>query len=339
MPVHPQPSTVPRPRPRTDAYDAPMSTEIRPFTVEVADAEIDDLRDRLARTRWPEPEVVDDWTQGIPLAYLQDVCEYWADGYDWRRCEAAINAPAQLRHRRRRARHSLPARPLGPRRRSADGRHPRLARIGAGVRPDHRPARRPDRPRRHRRRRLPSGAAVRCPATGSAPSRRAPGTGVERIAAMWDELMGRLGYESYVAQGGDWGSAVTTQIGMQNLGRCRAIHTNMPVAGPSKESMADSPTRSRPRWSRWATTTSGTPATPSSSRAAPRPSATACGLTGGPGRVDPGEVLVVDRPQRPPRGLLQPRPVARQRVAVWFTAPAPRRPLYWESFGSSPRRR
>ena len=69
-----------------------MSEEIRPFTVAVDDAEIADLRDRLARTRWPEPEVVDDWSQGIPLAYLQEVCEYWASDYDWRRCEAAINA-------------------------------------------------------------------------------------------------------------------------------------------------------------------------------------------------------------------------------------------------------
>ena len=77
------------------------------------------------------------------------------------------------------------------------------------------------------------------PGYGFSAKPSAPGTGVERIATMWDELMGRLGYDSYLAQGGDWGSAVTTHIGMQNLGRCRAIHTNMPVAGPSKESMAD----------------------------------------------------------------------------------------------------
>ena len=77
------------------------------------------------------------------------------------------------------------------------------------------------------------------PGYGFSAKPSSPGTGVERIAAMWDELMGRLGYDSYVAQGGDWGSAVTTHIGMQDLGRCRAIHTNMPVAGPSKESMAD----------------------------------------------------------------------------------------------------
>ena len=69
-----------------------MSAEIRPFTIAVSDTEIDDLKARLALTRWPEAEVVDDWSQGIPLAYLQEVCEYWASDYDWRRCEAAINA-------------------------------------------------------------------------------------------------------------------------------------------------------------------------------------------------------------------------------------------------------
>ena len=64
-----------------------MSAAIRPFTISVSDEEIADLRDRLARTRWPEAEPVDDWSQGIPLAYTKELCEYWADGYDWRRFE------------------------------------------------------------------------------------------------------------------------------------------------------------------------------------------------------------------------------------------------------------
>ena len=69
-----------------------MSDEIRPFTIDVPDAAIDDLRDRLARARWPEKEAVDDWSQGIPLAYTQELCDYWATDYDWRRFESAINA-------------------------------------------------------------------------------------------------------------------------------------------------------------------------------------------------------------------------------------------------------
>ena len=68
------------------------SDEIRPFTIAVADEEIADLKDRLHRTRWPEAETVDDWSQGFPLSYAQDVCAYWADGYDWRRCEADLNS-------------------------------------------------------------------------------------------------------------------------------------------------------------------------------------------------------------------------------------------------------
>ena len=77
-----------------------MSDEIRPFTVHVSDDEIADLRDRLGRTRWPEAEAVDDWTQGIPLAYTQELCGYWANEYDWRRFEAAV-APTRRVARRR----------------------------------------------------------------------------------------------------------------------------------------------------------------------------------------------------------------------------------------------
>ena len=67
-------------------------TEIRPFTIDVPDADIADLKDRLGRTRWPEAETVDDWSQGIPLSYTKELCDYWADGYDWRRCEAGLNS-------------------------------------------------------------------------------------------------------------------------------------------------------------------------------------------------------------------------------------------------------
>ena len=64
-------------------------SEPQPFTIEWSDDAIDDLRERLARTRWPEAETVDDWSQGVPLAYVQELCGYWADGYDWRRARGA----------------------------------------------------------------------------------------------------------------------------------------------------------------------------------------------------------------------------------------------------------
>ena len=67
-----------------------MST-IQPFTINVSDELLDDLRTRLRNTRWPERELVDDWSQGTPLAYVQEVCDYWTDGYDWREREALLN--------------------------------------------------------------------------------------------------------------------------------------------------------------------------------------------------------------------------------------------------------
>src|ERR1700754_1929334 len=75
-----------------------MTEEIVPFRIEVPEAELADLRDRLRRTRWPDRETVGDWSQGVPLEYVQDVCRYWADGYDWRRVEVELNGFEQLRY-------------------------------------------------------------------------------------------------------------------------------------------------------------------------------------------------------------------------------------------------
>ena len=71
-------------------------SEIKPFKIAIDDANLDDLKQRLTNTRWPEAELVDDWSQGTPLEYLQDVCQYWANEYDWRRCEAEINQYPQF---------------------------------------------------------------------------------------------------------------------------------------------------------------------------------------------------------------------------------------------------
>ena len=68
-----------------------MSDSVRPFTVTIPDGDLDDLRTRLRNTRWGDPEVVDDWSQGIPLAYVQEVATYWAENYDWRAREALLN--------------------------------------------------------------------------------------------------------------------------------------------------------------------------------------------------------------------------------------------------------
>jgi hypothetical protein len=71
-------------------------TEIRPFRVEISDAAIDDLRDRLARARWPEKEPVEDWSMGIPLAYVQELAAYWAESYDIRRVADLLNRYEQF---------------------------------------------------------------------------------------------------------------------------------------------------------------------------------------------------------------------------------------------------
>jgi hypothetical protein len=73
-----------------------MDQEIVPFLIDVPEAELTDLRRRLQQTRWPEPELVSDGSQGVPLAYLRDLCGYWADGYDWRATEARLNALPQF---------------------------------------------------------------------------------------------------------------------------------------------------------------------------------------------------------------------------------------------------
>jgi hypothetical protein len=74
-----------------------MSDEIAPFRIDVPESELRDLRERLGRTRWPERETVDDSSQGVPLAYVQELCAYWAEGYDWRATEARLNALPQFR--------------------------------------------------------------------------------------------------------------------------------------------------------------------------------------------------------------------------------------------------
>ena len=76
-----------------------MADEVRPFRLEVPENELQDLRQRLVRTRWPEPATVGDWSQGVPLDCLRDLCGYWADGDDWRATEARLNRLGQFRTR------------------------------------------------------------------------------------------------------------------------------------------------------------------------------------------------------------------------------------------------
>ena len=221
--------------------DSPLA--VTPFSIAVSDVELADLHDRLARTRWPERETVADWSQGIPLSYVQEVCEYWRTTYDWRAREAHLNQypqfittlsgdgdePLDIHFLHVRSPHP-DAMPLVITHGWPGSTVEFMKVIGPLTDP------------------VASGGdaadafhvvAPSLPGFGFSAKPTGTGWGVDRIGTAWDELMGRLGYDRYVAQGGDWGSAVTTRIGAQNLGRCVGIHLNMPVAFPGPDDMAD----------------------------------------------------------------------------------------------------
>jgi epoxide hydrolase len=205
---------------------------VRPFRLDVPEADLVDLRERLARTRWPEPATVGGWTQGVPVDYARDLCDYWRSRYDWRRCEAELNAHPQLctsldgggddavdvhfLHVRSRHESALPlllthgwpgsvvefldvVDPL------VDPRDPRDAFHLV----------------------IPS-----LPGYGFSGKPKAAGWGVERIAVAWAQLMDRLGYDRYGAQGGDWGSMITAALGTAIPEALVGIHLTMPLAPP-----------------------------------------------------------------------------------------------------------
>ena len=213
-------------------------SDIRPFTIAVPDEDIDDLRRRLAATRWPEAEAVDDLTQGIPLAYVQEVCQYWRDDYDWRRCEAGLNAHPNfiveidgldIHFQHVRSPHD-DATPLV----LTHGWPGSIVEFQKVIGPLTDPTAHGGTAGDAFHLVIPS-----LPGYGWSGKPTAAGWGVERIATAWHELMTTLGYDSFVAQGGDWGSAVTTMIGAQDLGGCKAIHTNMPTVRPTADLLTD----------------------------------------------------------------------------------------------------
>jgi pimeloyl-ACP methyl ester carboxylesterase len=208
-----------------------MSDEIVPFRIDVTDAELDDLRDRLHRTRWPERETVDDWSQGMPLAYAQELCSYWADTYDWREREALLNRFDQYRTEI----DGLGIHFLHVRSPEADALPLVITHGWPGSIVEFQEVIGPlTDPVAH------GGDAqdafhVVCPSLpgyGFSDKPARAGWGVQRIGTAWAQLMARLGYERYGAQGGDWGSSVTTAIGKQDPEHVAGVHTNMPLAFP-----------------------------------------------------------------------------------------------------------
>ena len=208
--------------------------EVIPFRIDVPEAELADLRVRLRQTRWPEREPVADWSQGVPLAYLRELCGYWADGYDWRATEARLNALPQFQT----VIDGLPVHfihaPLAAPGGAAADHHARLARFGRRVLEGDRSAVRLV----AYGQRMPTpftSCARRCLVTGSAANRTGPGWGIERIAGAWASLMARLGYRRYGAVGSDWGTSVSTLVGQAGPEHVAGIHLIPPLAGPDPD--------------------------------------------------------------------------------------------------------
>lgn len=206
---------------------------VRPFTYRASQAALDDLKQRLARTRWPEREPVTDWSQGVPLTKLRELVDYWLRGYDWRRCERALARIPQFEtevdgltlhfiHAQSRHSDALPVvmthgwpgsiiefmeivapltDPTAHGSRAEDAFHfvaPSLPGFGFSGKPTER------------------------------------GWTVERVARAWATLMARLGYRRYVAQGGDWGTFVTTRMAQLRVPGLAAVHLTMPQVVPNE---------------------------------------------------------------------------------------------------------
>jgi pimeloyl-ACP methyl ester carboxylesterase len=207
-------------------------TAIRPFRVNVPEADLAELRRRVLATRWPEKETVADHSQGVPLAMTQELARYWATEYDWRKAEAKLNALPQFVttidgldihfiHVRSREKNALPLiithgwpgsvleqiKIVGPL--TDPTAYGGTAEDAFDVV-------------------IPS-----MPGYGFSGKPTSTGWGVEQMVRAWPELMKRLGYTGYVAQGGDWGAFVVDLMGVQASPGLLAIHTNYPGTVPA----------------------------------------------------------------------------------------------------------
>ena len=212
--------------------------EITEFKIDVPQTSIDDLKTRLKLTRFPDKETPDDWSQGIPLAYMQEIRDYWLLEYDWPSRQTLLNqSPGFITniqgldiHFLHIRSHHESARPLL----LTHGWPGSIIEFQKVIQPLTNPEAHGGDARDAFHLVIPT-----LPGFGFSGKPTQPGWNIDKIASAWNELMLRLGYDEYLAQGGDWGSIVTTMIGVQNLGNCKAIHVNMPIVGPDPDTMSE----------------------------------------------------------------------------------------------------
>ena len=213
--------------PRPSAEDQ----SIRPFKVKIPQAALDDLRRRIAATRWPDKETVDDRSQGAQLARLQELVRYWGSGYDWRKVEAKLNSLPQFVttidgvdihfiHVRSRHKNALPVI-------ITHGWPGSIIEQLKVIDPLTDPT-------------AHGGSAddafdtviPSLPGYGFSGKPTVTGWDPDHIARAWAELMKRLGYTRYVAQGGDWGTPISSAMARQGAAGLLGIHINLPATVP-----------------------------------------------------------------------------------------------------------
>ena len=197
-----------------------------PFTIQVPQDQLDDLRQRLEQTRWPDDQPVAGWEQGVPSAPLRALVDHWRTDYDWRKCEAWLNGIGQYRTRIDgldiHFLHIRSAKPDAMPLLLTHGWPGSVLEFRKTIGPLTDPVAHGGQPADAFDLVIPS-----LPGYGFSGKPGATGWGVERIAKAWAELMRRLGYARYVAQGGDWGSAVTMCLAVDEPEGLAGVHFNM----------------------------------------------------------------------------------------------------------------
>jgi pimeloyl-ACP methyl ester carboxylesterase len=216
----------------SEITDMTETATISTFEIDVPDETVADLRRRLGATRWPDGETVADQSQGAQLTKMQELVSYWGSGYDWRKLEARLNALPQFTtevdgvdihfiHVRSRHEDALPLI-------ISHGWPGSIVELLSVIEPLTDPTAHGGYAEDAFHLVIPS-----LPGYGFSGRPTKPGWGPDQIARAWDTLMRRLGYQHYVAQGGDWGAVISEAMGRQAPAGLAGIHVNLPAAVPA----------------------------------------------------------------------------------------------------------